>query len=123
MIDQDAHQLGDRDARMGVVELDRRAHRQEMQVAVGAQMPLHQVLQRGGDEEIFLPQPQFAAGRRVVARDRGSFEIASARACSDSAPTWSPLLKASSRSGSTARADHSRSGFTWRPRQPTIGVS
>ena len=58
-VDQDAHQLGDGDARMRVVELDRGAVGQEMDVAVGAQMPAHEVLQRGGDEEIFLPQPQF----------------------------------------------------------------
>ena len=67
-VDQEPHQLGDRDARMRVVELDRGPLRQEMQIAVGAQVARHQILQRGGDEEIFLPQAQFAAGRRFVAR-------------------------------------------------------
>ena len=29
---------------------------------------LDQILQRGGDEEVFLPEPQLLAGRRLVAR-------------------------------------------------------
>jgi hypothetical protein len=39
-----------------------------MHVAIRAQVTLHQILQRGGDEEVFLPQPQFASGGRLVAR-------------------------------------------------------
>ena len=31
-------------------------------------VPAHEIEQRGGGEEIFLPQPQFLAGRRRVAR-------------------------------------------------------
>src|SRR2546430_2628296 len=46
------------------------------------------------------------------------FEIASARDCCARAPTWSPSLNTSRRNGSPARADHSRSGLTWRARQP-----
>ena len=67
------------------------------------QVPAHEVLQRGGGEEILLPQPQFLAGRRGVARDRAPWRSTPARTRSASAPTWSPWLKASSRSGS-ARA-------------------
>ena len=53
---------------MRVVELDRSTLRQRMQVAVGLQVALHDVLQRGRDEEIFLPQPQLAPSDRGVAR-------------------------------------------------------
>jgi hypothetical protein len=67
-VDEQPHELRDRDAGMGVVELDRRAHRQEMQVAIGAQVPLHQVLQRRRHEEIFLPQAQFPARGGFIAR-------------------------------------------------------
>ena len=60
-VDQDAHQFGDGEARMGVVELHRGLLREDAQLAVGGKMPLDQILQRGRDEEIFLAQPQFAA--------------------------------------------------------------
>ena len=67
-VDQDAHQLGDGEARMGVVELHRGLRRQAAQLAVGGEMALDQILQRGRDEEIFLAQPQFAARRALVVR-------------------------------------------------------
>ena len=67
-IDQEPHHFGDCDARMRVVELDRRVLRQRGQIVVGLQVPAQDVLQRGRDEEILLPQPQFAAGRGIVAR-------------------------------------------------------
>ena len=38
----------------------------------------HEVVQRGGGEEIFLPQPQLLTGRRGLARIQ-HFEIDSAR--------------------------------------------
>ena len=67
-IDQDAHQLGDGEARMGIVELHRGLLRQPTQLAVGGKMALDQVLQRRRDEEIFLAQPQLAPGRALVVR-------------------------------------------------------
>jgi hypothetical protein len=67
-IDEDAHQLGDGEARMGVVELHRDLARQAAELAVRGKMPLDQVLQRSRDEEIFLAQPQFAARRALVVR-------------------------------------------------------
>ena len=45
---------------MGVVELHRGLGGEAAQLPVGGEVPLDQVLQRGGDEEIFLPQPQLA---------------------------------------------------------------
>ena len=66
-IDQDAHQLGDGDGGMRVVQLDRRLVGQRADVAVLADVPPHQILQRSGGEEVLLPQPQFLPGRRVVA--------------------------------------------------------
>ncbi len=67
-VDQDAHQLGDGEARMRVVELHRDLHRQAAKLAVGGQVAIDQVLQRGGDEEILLAQPQLAARRALVVR-------------------------------------------------------
>ena len=67
-IHQEPHQFGDRDRRMRVVELDRRLVGQRQQVAVLAEMALQDVLQRGGREEILLPQPQFLAGGVRVGR-------------------------------------------------------
>ena len=69
------HQFGDRDRRMGVVELDGGMVGQRVERAVFVEMAADEVLQRGGGEEILLPQPQFLAlGRGVVgiehARDR-----------------------------------------------------
>ena len=78
-VDQQAHQFGDADRRMGVVELDRDLFRERVDVAVLLEMAADQVLQRGGGEEIFLPQPQFLAGRRGIARDRGPWKWISAR--------------------------------------------
>ena len=53
---------------MGVVELHRGLLRQAAQLAVGTEMALDQVLQRGRDEEIFLPQPELAARGALVVR-------------------------------------------------------
>ena len=52
------------------------------QLAVGREMALHQILQRGRDEEIFLAQPQLAARPGSRRSDRGLCRSASARACS-----------------------------------------
>ena len=42
--------------------------REAAKLAVGGQVAIDQVLQRGGDEEIFLAQPQLAARRALVVR-------------------------------------------------------
>ena len=65
---ENAHQLGDGETGMGVVELHRGLCRQAAQLSVGCEMALDQILQRGRDEEIFLTQPQLAAGRALVIR-------------------------------------------------------
>ena len=67
-IQQNAHQFRDGDRRMRVIQLDRRLLGQGGDMAEGADMPAHEVLQRGRDEEILLPQPQFLAGRRRIGR-------------------------------------------------------
>ena len=67
-VDQDAHQLGDGKARMGVVELHRDLGGEVAQLPVGGEVPLDQVLQRGRNEEIFLPQPQLAPRGALVVR-------------------------------------------------------
>ena len=67
-IDQDTHQLGDREARVRVVELNRGLGRQAAQLPVGPEVALDQVLQRGRDEEILLAQAKLAPGRTFVVR-------------------------------------------------------
>jgi hypothetical protein len=66
-INQQAHQLGHRNRGMRVVELDRNAVGQAGEVAIFPEVAAQQILQRGGGEEVFLPQAQFLAGRAVVA--------------------------------------------------------
>ena len=67
-IDQLAHQLGDGDRRVGVVELDRCVFAQAEYRAVHVLVTAQQVLQRGGDEEVFLAQPQFLPRFGAVGR-------------------------------------------------------
>ena len=67
LIQQDAHQLGDGQRRVGVVELDRDLLGQRVPVVAPAAEPRHDIGQRAGDQEILLDEPQaLAAGRRVV---------------------------------------------------------
>ena len=58
-IAQDAHEFGNRDRRMRVVEVDRRLVGQGPQIFIFAEMAFHDVLQRCGGKEVFLPQAQF----------------------------------------------------------------
>ncbi len=67
-IDQEPHQLRDRDGRVRVVQLDRHLVGELRNVAVLFQVTVDEVLQRGRCEEIFLAQPEFLAGRSRVAR-------------------------------------------------------
>ncbi|MNZ89805.1 hypothetical protein D3C78_1087410 [compost metagenome] len=68
-IDQLAHQFGHGNRGVGVVELDRRMIRQGQHRGVHVAMAAQQVLQRRGDEEVFLAQaqllPRFGAVGRV----------------------------------------------------------
>ena len=67
LVQQDAHQLGDGQRRVGVVELDRDLVGQRVPVVAPAAEPRHDIGQRAGDQEILLDEPQaLAAGRRVV---------------------------------------------------------
>ncbi|MCY1447658.1 hypothetical protein D9M71_642880 [compost metagenome] len=68
LVDEQAHQLGDGDRGVGIVELDRRLLRQVEQAVVHVQVPAQQVLQRGGNEEVFLAQAQLLAGLGAVSR-------------------------------------------------------
>ena len=67
-VDQQAHQFGDRDRGMRVVELDRHVVGERRELAVLRLVPAQEVLQRGRREEELLPQPQLVPGRRLVAR-------------------------------------------------------
>src|SRR5436309_2409109 len=46
-VDKDAHEFRDCNARMRVIELDRRSKRQKIQVSIGPDVALHQIQQRG----------------------------------------------------------------------------
>ena len=67
-IDQDAHQLGDGDRGMGVVELDRDLVGEGLDRAELLDVAADQVLQRGRDEEVFLAEPELLTGRRRIRR-------------------------------------------------------
>ena len=67
-VDENAHQLGDGDRRMRVVELNRGVVGQGADVAELFDVATDEIEQRGRSEEIFLPQPQLLAGRGRVAR-------------------------------------------------------
>ena len=67
-IEQDAHQLGHRHRRVGIVELDRDLFRKRRPVVPAAQEPGHDVGQRAGDQEVFLDKPQRSASGRGVVR-------------------------------------------------------
>ena len=61
LIDQQAHQLGHGDGRVGVVQVDGHLVGQLVEQLVVVQVAADDVLQRGADEEVFLAQPQLAA--------------------------------------------------------------
>ncbi len=66
-VDQQPHQLGDRDDRVGVVELDGHLVGQCRPVTVAQAEAAQDVVQRAGDEEVLLLETQLAAGGgRVV---------------------------------------------------------
>ena len=66
-VDEDAHQFGDPDRRMSVVELDGGVLAERAHVAPLLDVAANEIEQRRRSEEIFLPEPQFLAGRRRVA--------------------------------------------------------
>ena len=66
LVDEDAHQLGDGDHRVGVVQLEDDPLGQVVQVEVVLQHLLDEVAQRAGDEEVLLLQAQLLALRGGV---------------------------------------------------------
>ena len=68
LVAEHAHQLRDRDRGVGVVEVNRHLVRQVGQRRVFLQMAAQQILDRGGDKEVLLLEPQLATGRRAVVR-------------------------------------------------------
>ena len=67
LIDQQPHQLGYRQHRVGVVELDDDLVRERRPVTVAEPEPADDVPQRAGDQEILLLEPQLPAGLGAVA--------------------------------------------------------
>ena len=57
-IQQNTHKFGDRQGGVGIVDMNGGAVRQVIQGAELGQMPPHDVLDRGGNQEILLGQPQ-----------------------------------------------------------------
>ena len=68
LVDQEPHQLGHGDRRVGIVELDRRLVRQRGQVGMIGEVTADDVLEAGGGEEIFLLEAQLLAGLGGVVR-------------------------------------------------------
>ena len=70
-VEQQAHQLGNGDGRMRVVQLNRHVIGECIEGVVRVEEPLDDVLERGGDEEILLLQAQLASdlGRVVRVQD------------------------------------------------------
>ena len=67
LVEQQAHQLGDGQHRVGVVEVDADLGAKLVKGAVLAQVAAQQVLHTGADKKVLLVQAQFAArGRGVV---------------------------------------------------------
>ena len=66
-VDEDAHQFGDPDRRMGVIELDSGVLAERAHVAPLLDVAANEIEQRRRSEEIFLSEPQFLAGRSRVA--------------------------------------------------------
>ena len=67
-VQQDPHQLGDGDRRMGVVELDGDLVGQPSPVGVALAEPPEDVLESGRHEEVLLLEPQLLAHVLVVRR-------------------------------------------------------
>ncbi len=67
-IDQQPHQLGHGDSRVGIVELNRGVLGQAVQRAALLEMAAQQVLQRGSDEEVLLAQTQLLPRLGAVGR-------------------------------------------------------
>jgi hypothetical protein len=69
LVDQQAHQLGDGDRRVRVVELDRELLVEALSGRLlPAQVDAQHVLQRAGDEEVLLLEPQLLALDLLVVR-------------------------------------------------------
>ena len=67
VVEQDAHQLGNGQARMGVVELDRGLVGQRAPVGIVPPEAAHEIGERAGDQEIFLHEAQASShDRRIV---------------------------------------------------------
>ena len=68
LVDQQAHQLGDGDRRMRVVQLHGELLVEALQRNLLPAHDAQHVLQRAGDEEVLLLQPQLLALDRLVVR-------------------------------------------------------
>jgi len=66
LVEQDAHQLGDGDDRMGVVELDHDLRREVGPFLVAQLEATDDVTEAGGYEEVLLLQAQLLAARVAV---------------------------------------------------------
>ena len=75
LVDQQPHQLGDRDRRMGVVELHGEFLVEAAQRELLGAQDAHHVLQRAGDEEILLLEAQLLAAQLLVVRVEDLAEV------------------------------------------------
>ena len=74
-VDQDTHQLRDGEHGVGVVQMDGDGLGEVGQVVVFFEVTAHDILHRGGDEEVFLAQAQFAADSGGVVRVENTRDV------------------------------------------------
>ena len=67
-IHQQAHQFGNRNGRVGIIEMNSHFIRQLLHTGMFLEIASQQILQRSADEEVFLAQAQFAAQCAGVVR-------------------------------------------------------
>jgi hypothetical protein len=109
LVDQQAHELGHRDGRMRVVELDCDVIGQGLERELLRAMAAQEVLQRSRREEEFLAQAQVLSCRRLVARIQDTRDGFQAHAIGQR-PTWSAAIEVDERHGIRSRARTTAAG-------------
>ncbi len=107
-VHQQAHQLGDADRRVGVVELDRVFFVEPRQVRLPLEEDPDHVLQGAGDEEKLLHQPQAAAGGRLVVGVQDLGEVLGADLVVDGAVVVAHVERAQVEGGGRLRLEEAQ---------------
>ena len=123
LVDQQPHQLGHGQGRVGVVELDRRLVGQGGDVGMVRQVAADDVLQRRRGEEIFLLEAQLLAGLGGVVGVEDAADALGPHLLGHGLHVVAAVERFEVDQVAELSADHRRSVLIRRPCQPTIGVS